>query len=110
MARAKGTPSSSSSTPLPKTAPFHTKIRNRKKPGERALKEIRFYQKSSDLLLRKLPFARLVKEVQNDFSRKGFRWQATALVALQEAAESHLVGLFEVSDCVCVCVRSDVSE
>lgn len=74
----------------------------KRQPGDRALKEIRFYQKSSDLLLRKLPFARLVKEVQNDFSRKGYRWQATALLALQEAAESHLIGLFEDSNLCCI--------
>ena len=67
------------------------------RPGERALREIRQYQKSSDLLLRKLPFARLVREIQSNMSSELFRWQATALLALQEAAEAHLVGLFE--DC-----------
>ncbi len=69
--------------------------RRRYRPGERALKEIRFYQRNTDLLIRKLPFARLVKEVQSYFYRKEYRWQAEALIALQEAAEAHLVGLFE---------------
>ena len=69
--------------------------RPRLRPGEAALKEIRKYQRSTDLLLRKLPFARLVRQVQQGLAPHDFRWQAAALVALQEAAEAHLVGLFE---------------
>ncbi|CAM9499598.1 unnamed protein product [Ascophyllum nodosum] len=71
--------------------------RRRYRPGERALKEIRAYQRTTELLLRKLPFARLVKEVQESFTPvgKSYRWQGTALLALQEAAEAHLVSLFE---------------
>ena len=69
--------------------------RKRYRPGEKALREIRFYQRNTDLLIRKLPFARLVREVQTYFFRKEYRWQAEAILALQEAAEAHLVGLFE---------------
>lgn len=65
--------------------------------GERALKEIRLYQTNTDLLIRRLPFARLVREIQHSMSKETFRWQGTAILALQEAAEAHLVGLFE--DC-----------
>ena len=65
--------------------------------GENALREIRMYQKSTDLLLRRLPFARLVKEIQMNYTREPYRWQGSAILALQEAAEAHLVGLFE--DC-----------
>uniref|UniRef100_UPI00398E51E7 histone H3-like centromeric protein A n=1 Tax=Pristiophorus japonicus TaxID=55135 RepID=UPI00398E51E7 len=66
------------------------------RPGTRALMEIRKYQKSTDLLLRKLPFSRLVREVANRFTGgEGFRWQANALLALQEAAEAFLVLLLE---------------
>ena len=65
--------------------------------GERALQEIRQYQKSTDLLIRRLPFARLVREIQQGLSRQAYSWQASAILALQEAAEAHLVGLFE--DC-----------
>ena len=65
--------------------------------GEKALKEIRKYQNSTDLLLRRLPFARLVREIQQQFSRESYSWQASAILALQEAAEAHLIGLFE--DC-----------
>ncbi|CAM9587674.1 unnamed protein product [Pylaiella littoralis] len=71
--------------------------RRRFRPGERALKEIRAYQRTTELLLRKLPFARLVKEIQETFTPAGksYRWQAVALLALQEAAEAHLISLFE---------------
>ncbi|GAX11441.1 hypothetical protein FisN_22Lh125 [Fistulifera solaris] len=67
----------------------------RMRPGERALREIRKFQGSTDLLLRRLPFARLVREIQQGMSRTAYRWQGTAILALQEAAEAHLVGLFE---------------
>ncbi|PGH09924.1 histone H3-like centromeric protein cse-4 [Helicocarpus griseus UAMH5409] len=73
--------------------------RHRYKPGTVALKEIRRYQKSWDLLLLKLPFARLVREVAIDLLPAGvgeeLRWQSQAIQALQEAAEAFLVHLFE---------------
>ncbi|KAL2007295.1 hypothetical protein VTN00DRAFT_8733 [Thermoascus crustaceus] len=73
--------------------------RRRYKPGTLALKEIRRYQRSYDLLLRKLPFARLVREVALDLlpAEVGaeLRWQSHAIQALQEAAEAFLVHLFE---------------
>jgi histone H3/H4 len=59
------------------------------------LKEIRAYQNSTDLLLRRLPFARLVREIQQSQSRTSYRWQGSAILALQTAAEAHLVGLME---------------
>lgn len=65
------------------------------RPGQKALKEIRFYQKNTDLLIRRLPFARIVKEVQTFVCPRDYRWQASAMLALQEASEAHLVGLFE---------------
>jgi histone H3 len=76
--------------------------KRRYRPGERALREIRFYQKNTDLLIRKLPFARLVKEVQTYFFRREYRWQATAMLALQEAAEAHLTGVFEDANLCCI--------
>ncbi|XP_048376169.1 histone H3-like centromeric protein A [Stegostoma tigrinum] len=70
--------------------------RRRFRPGTRALMEIRKYQKSTDLLIRKLPFSRLVREVASRFTRGvDFNWQANALLALQEAAEAFLVLLLE---------------
>jgi histone H3/H4 len=68
------------------------------KIGEKALKEIRKYQQSTSLLLRRLPFARLVREIQYGMTRQPYRWQGSAILALQEAAEAHLVGLFEDSN------------
>lgn len=67
---------------------------HRYRPGTVALREIRRFQKSTELLIRKLPFARLVREVAQDF-KNDLRFQASALLALQEAAEAYLVGLFE---------------
>lgn len=72
--------------------------RHRYRPGTRALQEIRHFQRTSDLLIRKLPFARLVRDIcSNHYMRPGqdFRWQGSALLALQEAAEAYLVHLFE---------------
>ncbi|XP_034564751.1 histone H3-like centromeric protein A [Notolabrus celidotus] len=68
--------------------------KRRFRPGTRALMEIRKYQKSSALLLRKAPFGRLVREVCQGFTREPLRWQVSALLALQEAAEAFLVVLF----------------
>ncbi|XP_017340815.1 histone H3-like centromeric protein A [Ictalurus punctatus] len=68
--------------------------KRRFRPGVRALMEIRKFQKSTDLLLRKGPFSRLVREVCQVFSRENLMWQAYALLALQEAAEAFLVRLF----------------
>lgn len=67
---------------------------HRYRPGTVALREIRKYQKSGELLIRKLPFQRLVRDLAQDF-RSGLRWQSNAVLALQEAAECYLVGLFE---------------
>ena len=71
--------------------------KRRYRPGTVALREIRRYQKSTELLIRKLPFQRLVQEIGQDFASNGtsLRFQSAALVALQEAAEAYLVGLFE---------------
>jgi histone H3 len=68
--------------------------KRRYRPGTVALREIRRYQKSTDLLIRKLPFQRLVREIASEF-HPGLRFQATTILALQEASEAYLVGLFE---------------
>lgn len=52
------------------------------------------YQKSTELLIRKAPFQRLVREIAQDF-KNDLRFQSTAVLALQEASEAYLVGLFE---------------
>ena len=68
--------------------------KRRLRPGTGALREIRRYQKSTELLIRKLPFQRLVREIAQDF-KTDLRFQGSAVLALQEAAEAYLVGLFE---------------
>jgi len=72
------------------------KRKPRHRPGTRALKEIRKYQKSTNLLIPALPFSRLIREIVQDVSPiKDLRFQKTALMALQEASEAFLVMLFE---------------
>ena len=66
----------------------------RYRPGTVALREIRRYQSTTELLIRKLPFSRLVREIAQD-CKTGLRFQPQAIGALQEAAEAYLVGLFE---------------
>ena len=67
---------------------------HRYRPGTVALREIRRYQKSSNLLIRKLPFQRLVREIAQGF-KTDLRFQGSAVLAIQEAAEAFLVTLFE---------------
>jgi len=61
-----------------------------------ALREIRKWQKDTSNLLAKLPFQRLVREIAQDF-KTDIRFQGKALAALQDASESYLIGLFEIT-------------
>ncbi|KAM4644743.1 histone H3-like centromeric protein A [Amazona ochrocephala] len=80
----------------PEAPPRETPRRRRFRPGQRVLQEIRRYQGSTRLLLRAGPFARVVREISFQFSRREhYLWQAMALLALQEAAEAFLVRLME---------------
>ena len=76
------------------TATGGVKKPHRFRPGTVALREIRKYQKSTELLIWKLPFQRLVRKIAQDF-KTDLRFQSSAISALQEAAEAYLVGLFE---------------
>lgn len=102
-----------SKTPAKNRSIFHKKTisfeqhekKRRRKPGTVALKEIKYYQKTTDLLLRLAPFARLVKEVGenmkiNEFSQ--YRWQPAAIECLQWATESYLVAIFEDTNKACL--------
>ncbi|RHY48105.1 hypothetical protein DYB30_003514 [Aphanomyces astaci] len=110
MARTKQTSRSSSGGKAPrkqlaakkttrKQTPLSGGIKkpHRYRPGTVALREIRKYQKTTELLLRKLPFQRLVREIAQDY-KTDLRFQSTAIIALQEATEAYLVGLFEDSN------------
>eukprot|EP00729_Bicosta_minor_P005732 gene5732-25805_t len=80
---------------------------HRYRPGTRALQEIRRYQRGTELLIRKIAFQKLVKEITQDMTATSsgtrrqtlkqvqYRFQSAAISALQEAAEAYLVGLFE---------------
>lgn len=81
-------------TETAKNAQATGKPRRRYRPGTVALREIRKYQKSTDLLIRKQPFQRLVRDICSR-SGKDLRWQSSAIQALQEACEAYLVSLFE---------------
>eukprot|EP00420_Gonyaulax_spinifera_P033607 CAMPEP_0197891724 /NCGR_PEP_ID=MMETSP1439-20131203/29538_1 /TAXON_ID=66791 /ORGANISM="Gonyaulax spinifera, Strain CCMP409" /LENGTH=136 /DNA_ID=CAMNT_0043511851 /DNA_START=64 /DNA_END=474 /DNA_ORIENTATION=+ len=106
MARTKQTARMSTGGTLPrqtlaakaarKQAPIQGGIKkpHRYRAGTVALREIRKYQKSTDLLIHKLPFQRLIREIAQDFKSE-LKFQSQAVLALQEAAEAYLVGLFE---------------
>ncbi|KAH8356179.1 histone H3.3-like [Drosophila serrata] len=106
MARTKQTARKSTGGKVPRK-PMATKVArktrpavggvkkpHRYRPGTVALREIRRYQKSTELLIRRLPFQRLVREIAQGF-KADLRFQTAALGALQEASEAFLVGLFE---------------
>jgi histone H3 len=106
MARTKQTARKSTGGKAPRKQPLATKAArkeprvgftkkpHRYRPGTVALQEIRRFQKSTELLIRKLPFQRLVREIAQSF-KTDLRFQSAAVGALQEAAEAYLVGLFE---------------
>ncbi|XP_017282989.1 histone H3-like, partial [Kryptolebias marmoratus] len=64
------------------------------RPGTVALREIHRHQKFTKLLIRKLPFQHLVREIAQDF-KIDLRFQSSAIMAPQVASKAHLVGLFE---------------
>ena len=100
MARTKHTarkaPRKHPATKATKSAPAAggMKKAHRYRPGTVALRQVKKYQKSTELLLRKLPFQRLVRETAEEF-KADLRFQSSAIAALQESAEAYLVGLFE---------------
>ena len=79
-----------------KSAPVNTAIKkpHRYRPGTVALREIRKFQKSTDLLMRKLPFQRVVREIATEY-KSDLHFQYQAILTLQEAVEAYLVGFFE---------------
>ena len=81
------------------------KSRRRYRPGTVALREIRKYQKTTDLLIPRLPFRRLIAEIVQDLldlSGIQLRFQKSAIVALQEASETFLVELFEKANLMAI--------
>ena len=81
----------------PHKPPHQMQKRRRFRPGTIAFREIWWYQKSTDLLIRRAPFQRVINEIVRSF-RNDLRIQAVAIKGLQEAAEAYLVGLIEDSN------------
>ncbi|MCH1574666.1 MAG: hypothetical protein L7S67_00165 [Flavobacteriales bacterium] len=86
--------------------PRQPRQKRRTRPGTVAVREIIKYQRSSNLLIRKAPFQRLVREIVNDLSQTStgtnFRFKETAMMALQESCEAYLVGLMEDTNLCCI--------
>lgn len=76
------------------STPKHRVVPYRYRPGTVALREIRKFQNNTDHILRKFLFQRLVHEIAAQY-KDDLRFQTSAILALQEAAQAHLVGLFE---------------
>ena len=73
---------------------YGVKKPRRYRPGIVALREIRRYKKSTELVINRLPFLRLVREIAENFN-SSIRFTSSSILALQEASEAYLVGLFE---------------
>lgn len=103
MASKKGLPMGAMAAKYVAPGSGGVRKKRRYRPGTVALREIRHYQKTDDLLIRKLPFQRLIRELANDMVSmgkfpNGIRWQSNAVMALQEALEAYVVHLFEDSN------------
>ena len=93
-----------------KTAPVTTGVKKnykrRAKPGQAALREIKAYQKTTHMLIQRAPFIRLVREIMGEVGLNDDgtvkRIQAQALLALQEATEAAIVGMFEDAYLCCL--------
>ena len=87
-----------SSKAIKKSAPAAGGVKERKvrrnKPGTVTLREVKKYQKSVENLIPRAPFQRLVRSICSDLDAE-LRFQSQALVALQEASEAYIVGVFE---------------
>jgi len=96
----KTPPAKKKTLPIPSKQPRRSQApetpgKRKFRPGTRALMEIRKFQKSTNLLIPKLPFSRVIREVCTKICAVDMRFQSAAIMALQEAAEAYLVTLFE---------------
>ena len=112
MARTKNSSRKSSSGKVPRTSIAVKRMKSEKKksdasakkpskfrPGTVAIRDIKRYQKGTEMLLRKLPFQRLVREIAQT-SKDGVKFAASAVLAMQEATEAHMINLF-ADTCLC---------
>ena len=98
MSVATGSKVSKNDKARKKTAAAEGGIKEKRKfrfrPGTVAIREIKRYQKATNFMLAKAPFQRFIRAICEGIDSQ-LRFQSTALLALQEAAESYLTGLFE---------------
>lgn len=80
------------------------KRQHRWRPGTVAVREIRQFQKSTNLLIQKAPFQRLVREVSGA-QKEGLKFQGSAILALQEATEAYVVSLLADTNLACIHAR-----
>lgn len=115
MARTKQTAKKSCGGPQPKMNNLQTRNARGKKrdvarkpyryhPGTVAMREIKKYQKSTELLIRKLPFMRLLRETISDLNKE-CRVQKSAALAMQEASEAFAIGVLEDSNLCAIHAR-----
>ncbi|CAJ0590916.1 unnamed protein product [Cylicocyclus nassatus] len=131
MVRTKQAPSSSSRPPtavkrqiIPLSRRLETKrkllnsptkgkivavVKKRSKPGVKALRDIRHLQRTTELLIPRISFQRVVREIADKICKKRqideCRWQSNALLALQEAAEVYLTCMFEDTNLAAIHAR-----
>ena len=105
MARKKPIPVKNSNTKsdVPKSTGNNNKKPRRYRPGTVALREIRHYQRRVDLLIHRLPFQRLVREIAQGY-KNDLRFQSSAIAALQEACESYIVSVLSDANLAAVSI------
>ncbi|KAH0776291.1 hypothetical protein KY290_007702 [Solanum tuberosum] len=89
------TPTRKTTRTAPATSVQKSKQEKRYRPGTVALREIRHFQKTWNLVIPAAPFIRHVREVSHFFAPEVTRWQAEALIAIQEVRKAMLLGLFK---------------
>ena len=93
----------------PGQKPTGLRAPHRYRPGTVALREIRRYQKTTELLIQKLPFNRLVREIASEYMAGGIRFQKDGITALQEGAEVFLTEMFEQTNLVAIQVGQRIT-
>ncbi|CAJ1014039.1 Core histone H2A/H2B/H3/H4/Histone-like transcription factor, putative, partial [Leishmania utingensis] len=94
-------PTAKKSKKAPSAVSGLKKVHRRWRPGTCAIREIRRYQKSTELLMQCAPFQRLVREVSSA-QKEGLRFQSSAIMAIQEATESYIVSLLADTNLACI--------
>ncbi|KAG5510330.1 hypothetical protein JKF63_07658 [Porcisia hertigi] len=100
-ARTKRGITSKRSKKAPSAASGVKKVQRRWHPGTCAIREIKKFQKSTDLLIQRAPFQRLVREVSSA-QKEGVRFQSSAIMAIQEATEAYIVSVLADTNLACI--------